>query len=188
MYIYIYIYKYIYISIQKFTTKALCFATFSHHLHSTAGIPVHRLCHRNSDPSLPRDVGWYTWGNCQRPANEFSRTPWKFNSLPLKISRAPKGKDHLPTIIFAGAMLNFGDVTEAFGKKCLLALEKKQPTKRPVASLTSSMGKSGCWISKQKPQPTRWELKSTIGWEQVVLESTPTSRKSVTWMGKAPDL
>ena len=24
--------------------------------------------------------------------------PWKFNSSPLKISRDPKGKDHLPSI------------------------------------------------------------------------------------------
>ena len=49
-------------------TKAPRFATFSHHPHSTDGIPAHRLCHHNSSPSLPRDVGWYTWGNCQRPA------------------------------------------------------------------------------------------------------------------------
>ena len=38
-------------------TKAPRFATFSHHPHSTAGIPAHRLCHHNSSPSLPRDVG-----------------------------------------------------------------------------------------------------------------------------------
>ena len=37
--------------------------------------------------------------------------PWKFNSLPLKIGRAPKGKDHLPVpSFFRGELLNFGGV------------------------------------------------------------------------------
>ena len=36
--------------------------------------------------------------------------PWKFNRSPLKIG-LPNRKLHLPTIIFAGAMFNFGRVT-----------------------------------------------------------------------------
>ena len=57
-----------YIHVNFTKPRLRVFATFSHHPHSTAGIPAHRLCHHNSSPSLPRDVGWYTWGNCQRPA------------------------------------------------------------------------------------------------------------------------
>ncbi len=34
-------------------------------------------------------------------------TPWKFNSSPLKIGRAPKGKACLPTIIFEGRAVSF---------------------------------------------------------------------------------
>ena len=38
----------------------------------------------------------------------------KFNSSPLKSSRAPIGKDRLPTTIFSEAMLNFGGVVFLF--------------------------------------------------------------------------
>ena len=46
-------------------------------------------------------------------------TPAKFNSSPLKIDRAPKGKVCLPTNIFSGAnsLLNFGGVYVRFKKK-----------------------------------------------------------------------
>ena len=40
-----------------------------------------------------------------------THTPWKFNSSPLKTSRAPK-EDHLPSIHLSGAMLNFGGVLD----------------------------------------------------------------------------
>ena len=46
--------------------------------------------------------------------NWYHYTPWKFNSLPLKICQAPKGKEtSLPTISFSGvnSLLNFGGVS-----------------------------------------------------------------------------
>ena len=39
---------------------------------------------------------------CGHKKKNCSLTPWKFNSSPLKIGRAPIGKDLLPTTIFQG--------------------------------------------------------------------------------------
>ena len=42
-------------------------------------------------------------------------TPWKFNGLPLKIYRDPKGKACLPTFMnFSGELLNFRGVVFFF--------------------------------------------------------------------------